>query len=127
MYGGNISACINSDDALNLIKSKAGTMCVNIETKNDVSAMKAKAVKFKEYWDDPKQKFGGNLIYSTIMPNVKYRSDNTLDYKSSIGFMKFSGEVKESWIGSKGPYEPKKFKFYSTRNTDIYVDGKKVN
>ena len=127
LHGGNISACIQSDSMICCIKSKAGSLCVNVEAENEIKKIKATSILFKEYWDDPKLRYGGNLLYSVIMPNVEYRSTKSSDYRSYIGSMKIFGTAKNSWMGTSRPYSSKTFYFFSLVNSEVWVNGRKAN
>ena len=127
MHGGNISSYIVLQDTLGTINAKAGNMSVYLETQGNINSIKAKSVKFKEYWDDPKIIVGGNIFFSVILPNTKYRSAIASDYKNVINNLNISGIITGSWIGIKGPYNPKKFKYKSLINSEIWADGQKVN
>ncbi len=126
VHGGNISSYIVLQKSIGKIISRAGNVSIYLETKGDIKNIKVNAVPFKEYWDDDMKIVGGSLLYSVILPNVQYRSTNPADYKNKLNKLN-AGLIKESWIGIKGPYNPKKFKYRKILNFELWAGGQKVN
>jgi len=125
-HGGNVSSYIVLQNSISKISSKAGNISVYLKTKNNIKNIKAKSVRFKECWDDDTVTSGGNLLYSVILPNVKYYSKNPADYKNTVNKIDVSDTIKECWIGLKGSL---KHKIISGKkeNFDLWIDGQKID
>ena len=131
-YGGSIGADINltgsslEPAALKKISAKGGSLCVYINANGNIGNINVKSVKCREYLDDEFELRGGDIFNSAFLPKVVYKSSAPSDYKGIINKLDIAGRLFDTWIGLKGPYNPKKIKLSRAQlsNSEVWVDAR---
>jgi hypothetical protein len=123
LRGGNVGIYADITGSMGSIQAKGGNICTYLHTCGDIQSISAKTTMFREDKDSYRERIGGFMTHSIVLPDVEYMSQNSYEYRGTIRKLIMDRDIRESWIGTRGPIAPNQFQYRRLDGSEIWING----